>query len=378
MRSSIRLGRIKGIPFKVHISFLFILPFFAIVFGFTHVPDILGFQLGFDNLPISWPVKLGLGLIASILFFTAVLLHELAHSLMAIRHGYKISGITLFIFGGATEIERQPKDAVGEGIMAFVGPATSLIIGVVLLPIWFLLRDAPSLGINIIAIMVSMMSFYNILLAGFNLIPAFPMDGGRILRSFLARRIGFIPATRTAVVVGKAIAIGMAIFGFFYNIWLILIALFIYLGAKEEEKSTLIGHTLEGITIGNVMTSDVSVVPPTMVVRELLDKIMMERHIGYPVVHNDHVVGIVTLHDVQGIPASHHYTTEVGQIMSRNVVSVGQDIPAMDALQIMARQRIGRLLVMEDQILIGIVTRSDIIRMLEIRSMERGIPLGRG
>ena len=378
MRSSIRLGTVKGLPIKVHVSFLFILPFFAFVFGFTFVPDLFGFRIGFGDLTIGWPAQLGLGLIAAVLFFAAVLLHELAHSMVALRRGYRISGITLFIFGGATEIEKQPKGAVGEGLMAFVGPATSLVIGFALLPFWLLLRDSTDLITNIVATMGSMMSFYNILLAGFNLLPAFPMDGGRVLRSFLAKRMGFIPATRAAVQVGKAIAVGMAIFGFFFNFWLILIALFIYLGAKEEERSTLVGQALEGVTVGGIMTRDVSAVEPTMTVRELLDRIMLEKHVGYPVMSGDRVVGVVTLQDAQGVPASQHYTVEVGNIMSRNIISVTPDMSAEDAIQLMARQRVGRLLVMESDRLVGIVSRSDVIRTLEIRSMEQGMSLGRG
>ena len=378
MRSSLRLGRVRGIPIKIHISFLFILPFFALIFGFTFVPDVFGFRVGFGDLPIGWPEKLVLGLIAAVLFFAAVLLHELAHSIVAMRRGYSISGIMLFIFGGVSEIEKQPKEAIGEGTMAVVGPATSLAIGLILLPFWLLLRDQTGLGMTIVAIMFSMMSFYNILLAGFNIIPAFPMDGGRVLRSLLAKRMGFIPATRTAVAVGKMIAVIMAIVGFFYNIWLILIALFIYLGAREEERSTLVGLALEGVTVGRIMTREVSVVPPTMTVRELLDKIMAEKHVGYPVVDGERVVGVVTLQDAQGVPASHHYDVEVDKIMSRDIITIGPDTSAEDAIQLMARRQVGRLLVMEDGRLAGIVSRSDIIRTLEIRSMEQGISSVRG
>jgi Zn-dependent protease len=377
MRSSLRLGRVRGIPIKIHFSFLFILPFFALVFGFTFVPDLFGFRIGFGDLPIGWPEKLGLGLIAAVLFFAAVLLHELAHSIVAMRRGYSISGITLFIIGGVSEIEKQPKEAVGEELMAIVGPATSFAIGLILLPGWLLLRNETSLGITIVAIMFSMMSFYNILLGGFNIIPAFPMDGGRVLRALLAKRMGFIPATRAAVAIGKGIAIIMAVVGFFYNIWLILIALFIYLGAREEERATLVGKALEGVTVGSIMTREVSVVPPSMTVRELLDKIIAEKHMGYPVMDGDRIVGVVTLQDAQGVPASHHYDVEVGRIMSRDVITIGPDTPAEEAIQLMARRQVGRLIVMEDGRMTGIVSRSDLIRTLEIRSMEQGIPSGR-
>jgi len=306
------MGGVRGIPIKIHISFLLILPLFAFAFGFS-ASRLFGFRIGFGDLPLGWPEQLGLGLIAAILFFAAVLLHELAHSFVAIRNGYTISGITLFIFGGVSEIEKQPPEAPGEGLMAFVGPATSFAIGIILLPIWFLLRDLEGLGATIVAIMVGMMSFYNILLAGFNIIPAFPMDGGRVLRSFLAKRMGFVPATRAAVAIGKAIAIIMAVVGFLYNFWLILIAVFIYIGAREEEQGTLTSVALEGITAENAMTREVKTVSPSMTVRELMDTILSQKHMGYPVVDGGRVVGIVTLQDAQRVPAEQHYRGDSGR-----------------------------------------------------------------
>jgi len=377
MRSSLRLGSALGVPIKIHVTFLIILPIFALAFGFT-ATEILGFRIGFGDLPVGWVEKLLLGTVAAILFFGAVLVHELAHSYVAMRNGYTISGITLFIFGGVSEIEKQPPQAPGEALMAFVGPATSFVIGLILLPFWVLiLDDVTGLGGVILGTTVSMMSFYNILLAGFNIIPAFPMDGGRVFRSLLARRMGFMKATRTAVAVGKGIAVIMAVVGFFYNFWLILIALFIYVGAREEERSTMVSMALEGVTVESIMTREVSTVPPNMPVRELLDKMMAEKHQGYPVVSGDRVVGVVTLQDIQRVPQANQWNTTVEQVMSRELVTVQPSTPAADAIQTVAARQIGRLLVMEGDRLVGIVSRSDLIRTMEIRAMERGDAVGR-
>ena len=377
MRVSLRLARVMGIPINIHISFLFILPFIAIAFGFTALPDLFGYHIGFGDLPAGDLEKLFFGLVAAILFFVSVLIHELAHSYVAVRNGYVISGITLFVFGGVSEIEKQPPQAPGEALMAFVGPAASFIIGLLLLPIWLALRNENGLAITVVAITTSMMSFYNILLAGFNIIPAFPMDGGRILRALLARRIGFMRATKVAVAVGKAIAVFMAMVGFFYSIWLILIAIFIYLGAREEERGTTISMALEGITVEALMTREVSTVPPTMTARQLLDKMLAEKHLGYPVMDGERLIGVITLEDIQRVPAEFQDVTLVERLMSRQIVSVSPTTPAFEAIQTISSRRIGRLMVMDGDRLVGIVSRSDLLRTLEIKAIERGTSTGR-
>ncbi len=374
MRASLQLGRVLGVPIRIHISFLLVLPLFALSFAFVSVST-LGFTLSYNDLPLDDVGKLALGLVATVLFFIAVLVHELAHSYVALRHGYRISGITLFIFGGVSEIESQPAHAPGEAWMAFVGPATSAVIGLALLPVWLLTRDLGSVGTDILAITAGMMSFYNLLLAAFNIIPAFPMDGGRVLRALLARRMSFQKATRVAVGVGKSIALAMGLFGLIvFNPWLVLIALFIYIGAGEEQRETTVSEALDGLTVGQIMTSPVSTVTPTTTARQIVEKMMVEKHLGYPVVEGGRVVGIVALQDVQRIPSTQQDSVLVGQIMSRQVVSLPPEAPVMDALQQVTRNNIGRLVVMDRGEMVGIISRSDLVRVMELRLAERGRP----
>lgn len=373
MKASLQLGRLLGIPIKIHVSFLLVLPLFTLYFAFVSA-KVLGFTLSFNDLPINDWGKLLLGLFSAILFFIAVLLHELSHSYVAMRKGYRISGITLFIFGGVSEIESQPSEAPGEALMAFVGPATSLAIGLALLPVWYLTRDLGNLGTDIVSITAGMMSFYNLLLGAFNLIPAFPMDGGRVMRSLLARRIGFGRATIVAVQVGKAIALAMGLFGLLvFNPWLILIALFIYMGAGEEQRETTISEALEGLTVRQIMTSSVSTVTPVMTVRQMIDKMMVEKHLGYPVVEDGKVLGIITLQDAQRVPAGEQDTVLVGQVMTREVISLPPEALVTDALQAVTRNNIGRLVVMDRGQMVGIVSRSDLMRVLELRLAEKGL-----
>jgi Zn-dependent protease/CBS domain-containing protein len=373
MKASLQLGRVLGIPIRIHVSFLLVLPLFTLYFAFVSV-SVLGFTLSFNDLPISDWQKLLLGLFAAILFFIAVLLHELSHSYVAIRKGYRVSGITLFIFGGVSEIESQPSEAPGEALMAFVGPAASLVIGVALLPVWYLTRGLGNLGTDIVSITAGMMSFYNLLLGVFNLIPAFPMDGGRVLRALLARRMGFGRATNVAVQVGKSIALAMGLFGLLvFNPWLILIALFIYMGAGEEQRETTISEALEGLTVGQIMTSPVSTVTTDTTVRQMVDKMMTEKHLGYPVVEGGKVVGIITLQDIQKVPSSEQGSVLVEQLMTREVISLQPDAPVMEALQAVTRNNIGRIVIMDRGQIAGIISRSDLMRVLELRMAEKGL-----
>ncbi len=371
MKASLKIGRIFGIPIKIHITFLLILPVFALSFGFVS-STVLGFILSYNDLPIDVFGKFILGLLAAVLFFIAVLLHELAHSYVAIRNGYTISGITLLIFGGVSEIEREPPQAPGEAWMAFVGPAASFAIGLALLPVWFIFSSLSGLAANIAAITAGLMSFYNILLGAFNIIPAFPMDGGRVLRATLAKRLGFVRATTIAVQVGKMLALVMGFVGIlFFNPWLIFIAFFLYIGAGEEERSTLLSQALEGLSIGQIMSRNVSTIAPNATVRDLFDKMMVEKHLGYPVVEDGRLIGIVTLEDGQKVPAEQRNILTVGKIMTSKVITVSPDTPAMEAIQAVQRARIGRLVVLENDKVVGIVSRSDLMRVLEVRAAEK-------
>ncbi len=371
MRGSLKVGKLLGVPIYIHLSFLLILPLFAVSFGFANV-SIFSFILGFGGLPIDNLTKILLGLVAAILFFISVLLHELAHSYVAQKYGYKISGITLFIFGGVSEIESTPPNAPGEALMAFVGPASSFIIGLVLLPFWYLTSGSTQLSIEIISIGIGLLSFYNILLGGFNIIPAFPMDGGRILRAVLVKRLGFLRATETAVAIGKGVALVIGLFGALtLDIWLILIAFFLYFGANEEERGTRLTATLEGLTVGDIMTKDVHTVSKDMSVKDLMDRIMVDKHLGYPVMDSDKVIGTVSLKEASRVPSERQATTRVMEIMSHEIVTVKPDTSAVDAVQTIGAKGVGRMMVMDNGKLVGIISRTDLARVLEIRTAER-------
>jgi Zn-dependent protease/CBS domain-containing protein len=367
MRWSLRIGRILGIPIYLHFTFLIILPFFALVFGFAY-SEFFGFKIGFANLAVDDLGKALLGTAAAVVFFASILIHELCHSYVALRNGYKISGITLLIFGGVSEIEEQPGEAKGEAWMAFVGPGSSLLIGVVVSALYLLTKDlSGGVELQALVLMFSLIGFYNILLGLFNLLPAFPMDGGRVLRALLAKRVGFLKATKSSVDIGKAFAVAMGVFGLLtLNFILILIALFLYTGAEGEYQQTKVTTLLTGIKVGEIMTREVSTVTPEETARELLGRMLREKHMGYPVMEGENLVGMVTFQDVTMVPDERRDAVKVREIMTKNVIHVPPYMEAVDALKVFNDRSIGRLVVLVDGKLVGILSRTDMVRAMDL------------
>ncbi len=371
MSLSLKIGKVYGIPIYIHFTFLIILPLIIYVFS-TGTAEIFGVVLGFGNADLSSVAKVILGTIATIIFFTAVVAHELAHSYVAIKYGVNIKHITLMLFGGVASMEEIPRKPMEELKMASAGPMTSLAIGVASFG-GMALVDLLGIGSpgDSLVILLGLIGFYNIVLAAFNLIPAFPMDGGRVLRSFLATRMSYIEATKKAASVAKVLSIGMAAVGVFSNLLFVAIGIFIYFAAREEERATVIGESLEGVTIRQLMSDAVHVAHPSMSVQQLLDKMMATNKTGFPVVDYG-IVGIVTLSDTRKVPKNSASTTLVRDIMTREVVTVRPETPANDAVKIMGQKNVSRLVVVDDQgNLVGIVTKKDFVRMVEIMEAKK-------
>jgi Zn-dependent protease/CBS domain-containing protein len=372
MAASVRIGRVLGVPIHLHITFLIILPLFVWLFS-ENDTRVLGMELGFGAMDVGWETRYVFGTVAAVIFFAAILAHELAHSWTAIRYGVRIRSITLMLFGGVASLEEIPKKPREELTMAFAGPFTSLSIGLVSYGGLKLLELAPDASTLVegVAILLGITAFYNVLLAAFNLLPAFPMDGGRMLRSYLATRMPHLEATRKAARTGRYIAIAMGIIGIFtFQIFLILVAFFVYMGAQEEEQATVITDSLEGLKVRQLMSDAVQVVHPDTTVQQLLDLMLATHHMGFPVVDYG-VVGIVTLSDTQKVPKEAISGTRVKDIMTRQVVSVGPDTDAAQALKAMTEKGIGRLVVMDGQRLVGIVTKKDFLRAVDIMLARR-------
>ncbi|TGC09008.1 CBS domain-containing protein [Methanolobus halotolerans] len=358
MKTSLKIGSIMGIPVKLHITFLLILPVFVLVFSINEAP--LGFA-GTTPLILNY----ALSLLTTILLFTCVLLHEFGHSYIAKRYGVEIKDITLLLFGGVSSMEEIPRVPSQELRIAFAGPFVSFVIGLALLGMNFFTASVFSgYADTSVYLMFYILGSINIVLGLFNLLPAFPMDGGRLLRAWYAKRMSYIKATHYAASFGKMFAFLMGLLGLFYNPWLILIAFFIYIGASEEDKSTTISILLEKYEVRDIMTENVLSVPPEITVEELAKLMFENKHLGYPVMQGNSLKGVVTFTDIRNILPNDRFATLVSDIMTRDIISVAPGDTASDAFKVMTLNNIGRLLVVSDGELVGILSRSDLMRTM--------------
>jgi CBS domain-containing protein len=291
------------------------------------------------------------------------------------RHGVAIESITLFIFGGIASMREIPRDPKIESRIAVAGPLASIFIGSAFLVLHVPFSTIPG---NIwwegFGILAFAMGYINIILAVFNLLPAFPMDGGRILRAYLAKReSSYITATRMAVQIGKIFAILMGALGLLVGmngLMLILIAFFIYIAASEEETATNIQTFLEEIEIRDLVSRDVVTVNPDITARKFLDFMLTDRHKGYPVLDSfGDPIGIVSLTDVNDVPKDKLDEVVVRDIMSKDLITVTEDESAAEVLRLISQYNVGRLLVVRDGVLVGILSKTDLIRSIEILRM---------
>ncbi len=346
MKYSIKIFSIFGIPVELHFSFLLLIMAIYLVALFNFIPGV--------DIVVAVLITL---------LFIAVVLHELAHSYVAQRYGIEIERIVLLPIGGISAMKELPQDPRQELRIALVGPLTNLVIAAILYPVYLFIIGSLSPSLNFLMYNFILL---NLLLGAFNLLPAFPMDGGRVLRSFLAERMNFIKATELAASIGKQLAIIMAIVGIFFNPFLILIAIFVYMGADQESRTVLISKLLEGVKVKDIMTKDVKTVLPTDTVDEVLKTMFKYKHMGYPVYQGEKLQGIVTFHDLSSIPADKKNTT-VEQFMTREVLVSNPEEEVTSILEKLNINNIGRLPVIDDNELVGIISKTDIMKALEIR-----------
>jgi Zn-dependent protease/CBS domain-containing protein len=366
---SVKLGRIMGIPVRIHYTMWFVFILIAWSLAYGYMPS----QYPGLGVATYWAI----GIASAIILFGSVLIHELSHSYVAKKNGLPIGRITLFFFGGVSEMTEEPRDAGLEVRMAAAGPLMSFLIAAVLGGLWYLggIANAP------VAITATLgySALINTALGVFNLLPAFPLDGGRVFRGSLWKRSkNLIGATKTATRVSEGISLLMMLGGFvsiffgnFVNgIWIIFLGWFIRSGAETSLRQTLVGETLSGVTVGDIMTQDVLAAPSNITVQQLVSEyFLVHPHGGYPVVEGGRVLGIVTMHCVRSVPKDRRETATVREAMipCEQAVTVKSTTSALEALNTMARQNVGRVLVLDGARLLGIVTRGDLMRTIQTR-----------
>jgi Zn-dependent protease/CBS domain-containing protein len=359
---AIRIGSVRGIPIRIHVTFLIILPFLAFGFGrvFSEAARVAEIPPGqLRGSPFLWGLGVALAL------FLSVLVHELAHSLYAVRKGGRVRDITLLMIGGVSQISEPPRTGRQEAMMAFVGPLTSLVLGGAFYLVFLALRGTAQFDLKFA---VFHLVYLNVMLGLFNLLPAFPMDGGRILRGLLAERWGDLRATRLAARAGKAFAILFAILGFLsVNILLMVIAFFVYLGAEAESRSVLVKALVGRIHVRDLMTQRPQAVESSLSVYELGERMLRDRRVAFPVTEGVDVVGVVTLEDARRVPPEARAQVRVADVVRRvPPLEAGDD--ASKALRALADAPL--VPVVENGALAGVLGQSDVARALQLRELE--------
>ena len=324
MKYSFKIGSVWGIPIELHITFILLMGAVFVLF----YPDYYFFIL--------------------ILFlFVFVVFHELAHSVVARHYGIKVRKIVLYPLGGVSEIEEVPDNPRIEWRLAIAGPLMSFLIGGVLLGISQLfLLEVPTVALSPTIFtagnLILDLAYLNLLLGAFNLIPAFPMDGGRVFRALLAERMKFSDATKYAAYIGRLFGIGMVVVGVLYDFWLILIGVFIYIGASEEAEQTIVSTNLAGVRVKDVMQSEVGAVQPEATLAEALEVMFKARYHDALVEKEGVFQGVVSWEEIMKVKPEQRSSTIVGQMPLKHL-SVFPDESILEAYKVMTREKIDLL-----------------------------------
>jgi Zn-dependent protease/predicted transcriptional regulator len=372
LRGGIPIGKAFGISLRLHYSWFFI---FALV----------TWALAGSYFPSTYPTwslsaRIAAGLITSVLFFGSVLVHELMHSIVAQRQGISVQSITLFIFGGVSQITSEPKQPKDEFRMAIIGPLSSLLIGGVLFGIYFGLRDVDTFAAQFITAIAYWLGYINLLLGAFNLIPGFPLDGGRVFRSLLWWRSGNLKkATRTASNIGRAVGFIFIFVGIWLiftgnwvnGIWLALIGWFLESAAVGSYQQLLLQEMLKGHVVREVMSSDCAVIPPDTTIDHLVhENILTSGRRCFPVVSDSQILGLMTLHNVKAVPREQWRTETVREAMTPfdKLKWVRSDEELSSILRILTEDDINQVPVVQDGKIVGMVNREDLLNFVNIRS----------
>jgi len=358
--------KLLGIPVRIDISFLFILALFTWTVGvqvgiFTRLfNNLLGTAI--DVGPLSQGgTPYWLGFLSTLGLFVGVALHELGHAVVARRFGVRVKDITLMFLGGVVQFDELPRQRGAEALVGIAGPITSLLIAAVC---WVALQLVPA-GLNGALFVLAFLAFQNAFLALFNLLPALPLDGGRVLRSLLALRMPYLQATQISASISRTLALFMGIYGVLnLNLLLVVLAFFIYNAVRAETQYAQVSELLSGIRVRDLMTREVVSVAPDWTVPQLMQLMFFKKHLGYPVVENGQLVGFVKLQHI-GEPSE---SATVREVMSQQVNTITPEADALEAFRRINEHDLGRLVVVDRAgQMVGILSKTDLIRTLQVR-----------
>lgn len=369
MARGIKLVKVLGIQISIDYSWFIIFVIFA-------------WSLAYGYFPMSQPglgkgAYLFMGVISALLLFVCVLIHEISHSYTSNKLGLEVKEITLFIFGGVAQLTKEPDDAIVELKIAIAGPLASAVLAVIF---YTLARVINSASFPLTHAIVSYLGLINLVLLIFNMIPGFPLDGGRVFRAIWWARTGDMnKATKIASQIGKGFAAFLIIWGFFSiftgnftgGLWSVLIGVFVQQAAESGYQQVLMKKTLEGVKVRDLMSRNVVTVQEEMSILDAVEKYFFKYHyISFPVTSNRRVVGLLSLYNVRTVEKERWETTLVRDVMHRlgpeDILS--PDDNAMDVFTKMTGDNGGRYPVLDKGELVGIISRRDIMKMMEFKA----------
>jgi len=367
MAANIKLGRLWGIPIGLHASWF-------LVFGLVTWSLATGyFREGYQGM--SQPAYWGLAAVTSLLFFGSVLLHELGHSFVALRYGISVRSITLFIFGGVAQIAQEPPTAAAEFQIAIAGPLASLALAV-----FFGILYVLDQSISYLAAPSFWLMRINLILGLFNLIPGFPLDGGRVLRAAVWGVTGsFHRASQVASLTGQVMAfgfIGLGIFtvltgSFFDGLWMVFIGWFLQNAAASSYEQTSLRHSLRGVTVAQVMSSECAPVDGHMPLQNLVEeRILCGGQRCFLVVEDGSLRGVLSLRDITGVPRAEWSQVTADQVMVPwdRLIRVQPNTDLMDALRAMDDANVAQVPVVDGSRVAGLLSREQILRYVRLRA----------
>jgi len=352
MSWSIPIIRIAGIQLRIHITFLLLIGWLAI-----------GYYAEGGSAAAAGRI------LFILLLFACVVLHEFGHALAAKAFGINTPDITLLPIGGVARLERMPEEPTQELIIAAAGPAVNVVIA---LGLWLVIGWSPAAdpavfeGSNLLMKLMQI----NVWLVLFNLLPAFPMDGGRILRALLATRMSYARATQAAATVGQGFAFIFGFLGLFFNPMLIFIALFVYIGASQEAALAQMRAVSRGLPVSSAMVREFRSLPEDATLQEAVDALLATSQHDFPVVDElGNVLGVLTRHDLISALRRDDPQIRVGDIMRRDIPSVTTGTRFEDALRIMQESNSPALPVLDNmKRLVGLLTPENVSELMMIHS----------
>jgi Zn-dependent protease/CBS domain-containing protein len=350
-----KLGRFLGIDVYVHATFVLLLGW-------------IGYSYWLEFHQLSEVLK---GMLFLVALFACVVLHEYGHALTARKYNIRTRDITLYPIGGVARLERMPDRPIEELWVALAGPAVNVVISVILIA-YLALTDGQNLLQNLTVAsgdFLVRLTIVNIYLVVFNLIPAFPMDGGRVLRALLAMKLEYVRATQIAAAIGQGLALVFGFVGLFSNPFLLFIALFVWIGASQEASMVQIKDTLSGIPVGRAMITNFESLTPTDKLARVMELILSGVQQDFPVIDGEgHLLGILTRDDFISALSKEGKEADVVDVMRNNVAQVDSHEMIETALLRLQESGMKTLPVVHTGQLVGLITSENITELIMIRS----------